>query len=226
MSIFIFILEIILLFFLSRSLHKRLSSFFFKVTKSKNITVWLMALLFFPGTLVHEMAHFLTALFLFVPVDSVELLPTYEKKRIKLGSVSLQKADPFRSFLIAIAPFIYGNAIMFCVFYFFINNQNQLNIFYLLIVFYLLLAIANTMFLSKKDFSGVWRLILALIIFYALLYFCGIRVPLSQVNLVISRLEPVFESVYRFLLVPIISDLAVVGFLSIISKDRLIIKEQ
>src|SRR4030065_996260 len=112
--VFAFIFELIILYYLSRKLTSKIWIIFFKLTKSKKTSTYFYSFLYLPGIIFHEISHFLTALFLFVPVGGINLNPTFEEddkgntKSIKLGSVAIGKSDLIRGSLIGFAPFIFG----------------------------------------------------------------------------------------------------------------------
>ena len=85
--------EIIVLFLLSKNVTKRVYLLFFHIFKSKKIAIYVYSVIFLPGTFVHELSHFLFALFLLVPVGEVDLVPTIEEGNVKLGSVAIGKTD-------------------------------------------------------------------------------------------------------------------------------------
>ena len=91
-----FFLELILLYFLAKRLTVSIYRFFLRLTKNKNTASYLLAIVFLPGTFVHEAAHILAALFLLVPFGEVELLPQVQEDGIKMGSVGIAKTDPIR----------------------------------------------------------------------------------------------------------------------------------
>src|SRR5689334_22124684 len=100
----IFLLELIGLFFLSRFLILSLGHIFYKFFKHEQTVMYVLAFLFFPGTLIHELAHMFMAAMLFVRVGKIELFPQKQGNSIKLGSVAIAHTDPFRRSLIGLAP--------------------------------------------------------------------------------------------------------------------------
>lgn len=107
-------------------------------------------LLFFPGVIIHELAHFFVASLLFVPTGEISIFP--EEKR--MGSIQVAKTDPIREAIIGLAPTIMGTAGILAIFSF----ANPKNLFWLYLVF----AINNTMFASESDRRS-WLGLLALI---------------------------------------------------------------
>src|SRR5438045_1842305 len=108
----IFLSELLILFFLSRLLTRNLSSLLYHTTRSQKATIYLMALLFFPGTVIHELSHAIMAGLLFVHTGHIELWPKLEGQHVKLGSVAIAHTDIFRRFLIGAAPFFFGTTLL------------------------------------------------------------------------------------------------------------------
>jgi hypothetical protein len=70
---------------------------------SSRLGMWPYALLALPGTLAHELAHYLTALVLFAKPSFPSLLPTRTEHGWRLGSVRF-RAGLLRSVPISLAP--------------------------------------------------------------------------------------------------------------------------
>lgn len=69
----------------------------------------LYAVLTFPGTVLHELSHWLVAELLRVPTGEITLVPRSEDQReTHLGSVMTGRTDSVRGFLIGLAPFVTG----------------------------------------------------------------------------------------------------------------------
>ena len=85
------LVEIIVIYLLSRSLTSKIFLLLYRSTKNKQKSALLFALIFLPGTFIHESAHFLAALFLLVPVWQMELVPQFDEKTqsLKLGSIPI-----------------------------------------------------------------------------------------------------------------------------------------
>lgn len=174
----LFFLELIVLFLLSRSLSRSLSLLFYKVTRREKWSVWLLALLFLPGTIIHELAHFLTAALLMVHVGEIEFMPKVRENSVKLGSVQIGHTDILRRATIGFAPVFVGIACLSLTFFYFSSfplNPWFLNI---LLPFLIIFEIANTMFSSPRDIEGTWQAGLFLLFVGVLLY--ALRVPISE----------------------------------------------
>jgi len=72
------------------------------------------SILVLPGTVIHELSHWLIAEILQVRTGEIVILPELasEGKEERLGSVQTERTDPLRGFLIGIAPFLTGLLIL------------------------------------------------------------------------------------------------------------------
>lgn len=151
MSILLFCLLFFALFFLSRNVTKLLSRLFLKMFHSHAAAIYLLSFLFLPGVVLHELSHLLIANILFVPTGEVEFFPEIHGNEVKMGSVAVAKTDPFRRFLIGVAPVIGGLGILLLSSAYLSGDlfswQNAL-------LLYIVFQIANTMFSSGKDMEG------------------------------------------------------------------------
>jgi hypothetical protein len=199
-----FVLELSLIFVLSRFVTRSLSFFFFRLVKKEHIAVVLLAILFFPGTLLHELSHFFIAVVLFVRVGSMEFIPKIHGDSVKLGSVSIAKTDPFRRSLIGLAPLYIGITVILSSIYYF--SHFPLAPWYLNILFVIgiVFEIGNTMFSSKRDVEGLPFVLLIMAVVVLGLYMMGVRMPQGVENYLSSEQFSVFaRQICLFMLVPI-----------------------
>ena len=138
--------------------------------------MYFLAILYLPGTFLHEASHYIFAKLLGVPVGRFSLLPRFEGKGFVMGSVSIQKTDPLRETIIGIAPFVMGCLMLGILTYLFILNWGmEVD----LIFGYLILCVLNTMWLSRSDLSPkrffVLILLLALVLFFVIQWIYEIR---------------------------------------------------
>jgi len=217
----LFLLEIFLLYLLSRKFTRRLTLFFYRITGSRRKTYILYATFFLPGTFFHEMAHFLTALLLLVPVGNINLLPEISEDKVRLGSVPIGKTDPLRRTIVGSAPFVFGLGIILITISLMINKNLYSNWPYLLLTIFIVFQVANNMFLSKSDLKGTFILLLIVLLITFIFYLLGFRLSWSQVNSIFSGklLETLKTSIF-FLAFPIIIDFAGIKIISIFSKRK------
>lgn len=211
-SFALFFLELAALFLLSRTLTRVLSQFFYHVTKSQHATITAIAILFFPGTLLHELAHAIMAGLMRVRVGEIEFMPKIHEDKVKLGSVQIAHTDPLRRFIIGAAPFFFGTLILLGILFYTIQNHFFGNYFLIVFVGYLAFEIGNTMFSSNKDMEGALELFGTIIVLLIVFYFLGIRLPAINPASILER--PLVQEVFRqgslFLLVPLAIDAVVI----------------
>lgn len=216
----LFFVELFLLFLLSKTLTTLIASFFYRVTKRKKLTIYLLAMLFFPGTFIHEIAHYFMARILFVPVYKIEFFPTLHETSVKLGSVIIRKPDFIRNLLIGVAPFLAGTTLLLSIIYFVTKKGLTNDFFIILLVGYAVFEIGNTMFSSKKDLDGLLKFLLLLLVL--LVFFFIFHIQLSFINPTIIFSNTIiihaFEKGAFYLIFPIGLDIIVISILKLIAK--------
>lgn len=181
-----------------------------------------MAFLFFAGTLIHEIAHYLMAHVLFVPAGQMTLWPKMEAHGVKLGSVAIARTDSVRRFLIGVAPFLLGVALMLSSLYIAEIYHLWDNNLYKVLLVLVLFEISNTMFSSKKDMEGALGLFLVVIIPALVLYLVGFRLSDDVINVLFSdRMLAMFTKGAWYLLIPLSIDLVLIALLKLLQKARL-----
>lgn len=97
------------LLLLQRALHGEIQAVFLLITRDPVVTIWLFSLIFFPGILLHETSHFVTARVLRVRTGRFSVLPrALPGGRLQLGSVEVAQTDVVRDSIIGVAPLIAG----------------------------------------------------------------------------------------------------------------------
>ncbi|MBI1801572.1 MAG: hypothetical protein HYR71_08095 [Chloroflexi bacterium] len=105
----IFVTLVMLL--LKRWVHQHVQMVGYLLTGDVNRAFLFYSLLFFPGTVVHETAHYLAAHLLDVRVRKFSLMPARPSRgMMRLGFVEIDRTDAVREALIGIAPLIAGSA--------------------------------------------------------------------------------------------------------------------
>ena len=164
----VFVIELTFLYFISRlsirELFYSLRIFF----RSEKIVFAIVALIFFPGTVIHELSHFIVAMLLFLKVREIHIFPEFEKNYIKLGRVIYEKQDVIRGIVVGIAPIAIGLIIFFWI------STLQIfiieNIWLKLLMLYLIFVISTTMFSSRQDLIDLGYLLPVTIIIILFLY--------------------------------------------------------
>ena len=161
--------------------------------------VILYSLLVLPGTIVHELSHWLVAEILQVRTGEITILPELkgEGSSERLGSVATERSDPFRGFLIGVAPFVTGVAILLILGQLLTTGWTEHWVWWQIVLLsYGIMVVGNSMLISKED-RRTWPIILILIaIIVGVIYVAGIKLPgglspwtvstFSQINLVLG----------------------------------------
>lgn len=178
----ILLVELIMLSFVSRRLTQSIYTVFVRIFHSKTVSMTILIILLFPGTVVHELAHLFMAEVLRVKTGKLTLVPeglegTEGKEgEIRTGSVAIAQTDPLRRTLIGLAPLYVGIAVLASLSYFLqINNIKIITI----ISFYIMFAVSNTMFSSREDMKGVIPFGITVGLFATAAYVAGFRVGLT-----------------------------------------------
>lgn len=194
MTLVLFIAELALLYLLSRRVIQTMYRLLHLLTRSRTIAIWIVSIVFFPGTVVHELAHLFTAEILGVHTGKLTLVPeSLEGTEIKAGGVMIAETDPLRRTLIGVAPVIWGITLLAALSYWLPNlwqqtivtiNQGNTSTDYslyaLLLILYALFSVSNSMFSSPEDMKGVIPFVVTLGLFTAAGYVAGLRVGLTD----------------------------------------------
>ena len=183
----VFLLLIIAIYIVSRLILKELFILLRKFFQSDFIVFSLVSLLFLPGTIIHESAHFITALLLILPVKSMTVFPKWDENEIKLGEVLFIKKDFLRAILVGVAPVFFGIGILFSLFYFHIYPANNigLNIFYA----YLIFSISANMFSSKQDLKDILLIIPVILLLIIIFYVFNIKINMNSLNVIMNNIN-------------------------------------
>ena len=211
----VFILEIFALFLLSRKLNIKVYSAIRKLVRNKKLSRYIFSIIFFPGTFVHEMAHFLTALLTGVRTGDVRLLPVVDEDEFKLGSVAIAKTDPVRRFLIGVAPVFVGIAMIIFVVSTMLAKDLLSSWFWVIITIYFLFVVGNTMFSSKKDMEGSYRVLILLLLAWIVIWYFEINIPILDV---LERSSSTFERISLLMLAPIAVDIIILSVFRTLEK--------
>ena len=212
----LFLAELLILFLLSRFLIAALGRFLFRITSSRRATVNILALIFLPGTIIHELAHLLVAGMMFVPVGRIEILPQIDGDEVRLGSAEIGQTDMLRRMVIGLAPIIVGLLVMVGTLWLSYGNLSQETpVWQILVALYVIFQVGNSMFSSKKDMEGAVVLIAALLIVLTAvitaIYLLGFWPFFTDLNLPQVPLKSFFEKADLLLLVPLGVDVVFLG---------------
>ncbi len=163
-----FCFQLVVLFFISRLTIKELF-IFLRIYLPDRVAFTVITIFFLPGTILHEVAHFVMAVILLLRVREVSVLPEFEKDYIKLGKVVYEKKDFVRGILVGVAPTTAG-LVMFWVFSVW-NLFPTENMYLTVFLGYFIFVVSTTMFSSKQDLVDLIYIIPLGILIAGILYF-------------------------------------------------------
>jgi hypothetical protein len=109
-ALFWLIVTFLLMHPLKRWISAHVQGVAFLMTGSPQVALWFFWVLFLPGTLLHEISHWVTAKVLAVKTGRFSVWPQVKKKgELQMGSLQVEVADPFRHSLIGLAPLVFGS---------------------------------------------------------------------------------------------------------------------
>lgn len=191
--LFWLVITFLLLYPLNRWISAHVQGIAFLLTANSTVAMWFFWVLFLPGTLLHELSHWLTAALLGVKTGQFSLWPKPKKGgQLQMGSVQIDVPDPFRHSIIGLAPLIFGSIAVLVIGQGWLNltqigsalASGDLEIIWEALIqtltlpdiwlwLYLIFAIANGMLPSASD-REAWRTVL-LYIGGAVLLVIGLR---------------------------------------------------
>ncbi|HSW97106.1 MAG TPA: hypothetical protein VLF89_04750 [Candidatus Saccharimonadales bacterium] len=200
MFLILFFIEFALIFFLSREVSKTVSQLLLTITRSHKVTIHILSFIFLPGVILHELSHWIMANLLFVQTGTIEFMPKIRDNKVKLGSVSVAKTDPFRRFFIGVAPIIIGLITIFGIYIALFPDLSLVFSWKIILFLYLLFEIGNTMYSSSKDMEGAVVFFIIIAIFVLLYFLFGLHLPSAVIQAITSDgVQNVFQKMDIFL---------------------------
>ena len=150
--------------------------------------IWLWSLIFLPGTILHEISHFLMAAATGAKTGKIEIFPQVLEKKweaeatgggVVLGSVQTQKLNPLRGFLVGLAPFIFGLIILTGLANLLKTNFSSGFVPQVILEIYLFFTIVNSFFPSRSDIKQTLPFFGLLIIVGILALILGLKLSLD-----------------------------------------------
>lgn len=191
-------IALIVLILLQRWIHTHLHGLSLLLTGKPNRAVYLYALILFPGVLLHEVSHWVTARLLGVRTGSFSVVPRRQADgSIQLGYVEYYKGktlDPIRESLIGGAPMIVGTLIILLISLHIFDIPNLAAAIesgeidnvsfavaqffetpFVLLWIYLIFAISNGMLPSASDRRAWPAFVLAMVILAGVVFLLGLQ---------------------------------------------------
>ena len=204
--ILLFIGELCVLYFLKRAALKKSYPLLKRIFKYDSICVGIVALLYLPGTLVHEVSHYLVALVLNMHPSDLRLIPLVENGGIKLGHVLIEKKphDSIRSTLVGVAPVFGGLATLWLL------VQARLfpgsDIGSTLLFGYIILSVSANMFSSQQDLRDLIHLVPLALLIGIVWYLIPVKIPPPFIYFVTTIQYPLLFSIgFHALLIGLLS---------------------
>ena len=182
-----FILLLIIIFLISKNAINHIYLLIQKIFRKKKTAVWVLAFVFLPGTVIHEVSHLILALILRVPTGPLSIFPTFDEKedkanlsaalKARMGHITVAKTDPFRLTIIGVAPMIIGLMIIY-----FLGNilpppsRSPFGHLEGVLAIYFLFITSTTMFSSKQDLKSLLVSLPITILIMTALYLTGIKI--------------------------------------------------
>ncbi len=214
----VLIFNVFFLFIVSRLTIDEIFGALNLITKNKGTVYWLVSLIFFPGTTIHELAHFFMATILLVRVREFKIFPEWQNNHIKLGFVSMEKRDFLRGILIGIAPIFAGFGFFWflSVFKIFPNSNLLLNA----VIVYLIFCISTMMFSSREDLKELINTIPILILVGLSLYIFNVKADLNLLlnSTLIKIIKDINIYLFYSLIINIISVVVIKSLRFILKK--------
>ena len=189
--------ELLILLLLANRITNTFYTLFSLLLRNKHAAMAVITLIYLPGTVIHELAHLLTAEILRVPTGELTFTPKLEKgadgrNEVRAGSLQIGTVDPIRLYLIGFAPVIFGLFFVSLIIWIFTQYWSQMitlgeQILFISLIGYLLFAVSNTMFSSKKDLEGFLIFVPIFLAIALTLYVTGFRLTLTGQALVLTQ---------------------------------------
>lgn len=181
MNVLLLILALVLLFFSTRSLNKQISRLVYRLGGSTKGTIILWSFIFLPGTIIHEISHFLLAAFTGARTGKIEIFPEFldeefadeGKKNVTLGYVQTSRLNPIQGFLVGLAPFFSGLGILLWLSTLIPQSFSGQQYAILALETYFFFTVSNSFFPSWADIRQTLTFIILFFITLVIAWFYG-----------------------------------------------------
>lgn len=187
----------LVLYFVSRKTIHTCFYFFSRFLKHPQAAYRMMALLYFPGTAVHEMSHLVMAMILNLKVRDISLIPKIRGNTLKLGTVTYEKKDVVRGLIVGIAPFF---AALFAFWLIDAFRLLYMNFWTTAFFSYIVFTISSTMFSSKQDLIDLVYVLPIVIILGVVLVVLKVDLHLFFIAFDLNVISQFFSIVNSFLI--------------------------
>ena len=211
----IFILLIFGIFLFSRKVTSELYISLKRLIGIDRVIFLLIASIYFPGTVIHELSHFFVATALLLKVKTISFIPQWKGNTLRLGSVFYEKKDFIRSIIIGIAPFFGGLTFFWVIAATRIFPHGSLLVNLLMV--YLIFTVSSMMFSSSQDLRDFIFLLPFSVIAMGFVYIFDIRFEtFISFPIIFGAMNQFFNVVNHYLFISFIINIGVMFFLKII----------
>jgi len=180
----ILILSLLVLYFSKNKLSIELGRLIHKIGGDQRFLIILWSIVFLPGTVIHELSHFLFAVLTSARTGKIEIFPNFlennfenedsESGSVTLGYVQTQRLNPIQGFLVGTAPLLVGLALLVWFAdliqkYFYTGDY-----LFVFLIGYLFFTISNSFFPSAADIKQVIPFVVIVSIFLVIGSLVGI----------------------------------------------------
>ncbi|OGG03883.1 hypothetical protein A2W14_05420 [Candidatus Gottesmanbacteria bacterium RBG_16_37_8] len=207
-QLFLLIFLLTIIFLISKQIVNHTFSVIQKLFKNKKTAVWILALLFLPGTVIHELSHLVTALILRVNTGPISIFPKIIGDsphagtvpfRVKVGHIMVANTDSIRLTIIGVAPMVVGLVIIFILGNTFFGDSPRSGTVPFTaairgVFIYFLFITSTSMFASRQDLKSLLITLPVVILIVAALYLSGIKITvegniLEKIDGILSKLN-------------------------------------
>ena len=222
MPLLFVILSLFCLLLTKKRMTSDLSHLVHRLGGSQHSVIIVWSTIFLPGTLIHEISHFLVAALTGARTGKIEIFPEYledkldeKSTHVALGSVQTQKLNPIQGFLVGIAPFISGMALLIWFASLFQTSFTAKDIWLLLLEGYLFFTIANSFFPSWPDIKQALPFVIISLVVALLAWYFGFQIFLNS-N---SYIWTILNSLWQAIGISVLINLSLIGILFILNLN-------
>lgn len=198
------LIGLLVLYFSNHKLSLEFSRLIHRFGGDRNSLIVLWSIIFLPGTVIHEMSHFIFAMLTGARTGKIEIFPRFLEEEwesegkssgVTMGYVQTQKLNLIQGFLVGTAPFVVGIILLIWLSISIRSSYESSNIYTLILQGYLFFTVSNSFFPSWADIKQVIPLtvvVLVFIIFGWLVGFNFAYTPNSQIISISEIISSVF----------------------------------
>lgn len=202
LALLLFFAGILILYAVSRYMITELFHFLHFFIRRRDIIFSTIAVIFLPGTILHEISHYLVATALRLQVGEVHIMPTWKENNLQLGRVTYKKADVVRSIAVGVAPFF--GALFFFWFVGAFHLFPHTHIIITLIFGYLLFSISANMFSSRQDLVDLIYVIPLCLIAGTVFYITNVKISLAFPEVWLQNMADLLQRVNIYITISVV----------------------